>query len=258
MEIHTRAIVSPRARLASGVRIAAYAVVGDEVELGEGTVIDSHAVVQGPARLGRENHLYSHCVIGNEPQDVKFHGERVALEIGDANKFREFVTVNRGTEHGGGVTRIGNENLFMAYSHIAHDCQIGDHTIVVNGSTLAGHVTVEDCVTLGAFSPVQQFCRLGRHSYIGASTVITQDVPPFSKVVEPRKTRCYGVNSIGLERRGFSAERIRDIETAYRLLLRSKLNTSQALEQMRQTLAGSEDVAQLIRFFETAERGVIK
>jgi UDP-N-acetylglucosamine acyltransferase len=258
IEIHPRAIVSPSARLASGVRIGAYAIVGDEVELGEGTVLDSHAMVSGPARLGRENHLFSHSVIGNEPQDVKYHGERVALEIGDFNKFREFVTVNRGTQHGGAVTRIGSHNLFMAYAHIAHDCQIGDHTIFVNGATLAGHVVVEDYVTLGAFSPVQQFCRLGCHSYIGASTVVTQDVPPFSKVVEPRETRCYGVNSIGLERRGFTPERIRDIETAYRLLLRSKLNTSQALEQMRQSLAGSEDVAELIRFFESAERGVIK
>jgi UDP-N-acetylglucosamine acyltransferase len=257
-EIDARADVSSSSRIGSGAKIGAFAVVGGEVELGEGCILDHHAVVQGPARLGRGNHVYPFSVIGGNPQDLTYKGERVSLEIGDANEFREFSTVNRGTVKGGGVTRIGSHNLIMSYAHIGHDCSIGDHTIFVNGGTLAGHVTVEDFATVGAFSPVQQFCRIGRHSYIGAHTVITQDVPPFSKVVSPRDSRCYGVNTIGLERQGFSPERIESIEKAYRLLLRSKLNTSQAVEKMRETLAGSEDVLTLIRFIESAEHGLIK
>lgn len=258
-EIDPRAIVSPTAKLGRGVRVAAYAVVGDDVELGEGCVVEHHAVVQGPARLGRENRVYSFSVIGGDPQDLTYRGERVSVEIGDANEFREFSTVNRGTVKGGGVTRVGSHNLIMSYAHIAHDCVIGDHTIFVNGATLAGHVTVEDYATVGAFCPVHQFCRIGRHAYIAAQTVITQDVPPFSKIVAPRDTRCYGVNTVGLERHGFSPERIQSIEQAYRLLLRSKLNTSQAVEKMREALAQSEDVQTLIQFIEsTADRGLTK
>ena len=257
-EIDARADVSPSSRIGSGAKIGAFAVVGVEVELGDGCILGHHAVVQGPARLGRGNHVYPFSVIGGDPQDLTYKGERVALEIGDANEFREFSTVNRGTVKGGGVTRIGSHNLIMSYAHIGHDCSVGDHTIFVNGGTLAGHVTVEDYATVGAFCPVQQFCRIGRHSYIGAHTVITQDVPPFSKVVSPRDSRCYGVNAIGLARQGFSPERIEAIEKAYRLLLRSKLNTSQALEKMRETLSGSEDVLTLIRFIESAEHGLIK
>ena len=257
-EIDLRAIIAPGARLGRDVRIGAYAVVGSEVELGDACVLYPHAVVNGPARLGRQNVLHPFCSIGGDPQDLKYGGERTELVAGDGNTFREFVTVNRGTAQGGGVTRLGSHNLFMAYVHIAHDCHVGSHTIFANGATLAGHVTVEDYATVGAFSPVHQFCRIGRYAYVGASTVITQDVPPFSKVVAERETRCYGVNTIGLERRGFDRERIHTIEQAYRLLLRSKLNTTQALEQMRATLNGSADVEELIRFIETAERGVTK
>ncbi len=257
-EIDSRASVAPRARLGSGVRIGAYAVVGNEVELGESCVLHPHAVVNGPARLGRENVFHPFCSVGGDPQDLKYAGERTELVAGDANVFREYVTVNRGTKQGGGVTHIGSHNLFMAYAHIAHDCVVGSHTVFANGATLAGHVTVEDYATVGAFSPVHQFCRIGRHAYIGACTVITQDVPPFSKVVAERETRCFGVNTIGLERRGFDAGRIHSIEQAYRLLLRSKLNTTQALERMRATLDGSADVEELIRFIESAARGLTK
>jgi UDP-N-acetylglucosamine acyltransferase len=257
-EIDSRAIVSPSARLGSGVKIGAYAVVGDEVELGEGCVLEPHAMVQGPSRLGRGNHLSPFCSIGSNPQDLTYKGERVSLEVGDSNEFHEFCTVNRGTVKGGGVTRLGSHNLIMAYAHIAHDSQVGSHTVFMNAGTLAGHVTFEDYATLGAFSAVHQFCRVGKHAYIAGYSVITQDVPPFSKVVAPRETRCYGVNSIGLERQGFSPDRIRSIEEAYRLLLRSKLNTAQALEKMRGTLSASEDVLTLIRFIESAERGVTK
>lgn len=257
-EIDSRAIVSPSARLGKGVRVGAYVVVGDEVTLGDGCVLEHHAVVNGPSCLGRENHLHSFAVVGADPQDLTYAGERVHLEIGDHNTFHEFCTVSRGTIKGGGATRLGSHNLIMAYAHIGHDCQVGDHTIFINGATLAGHVTVEDYATIGNFSPVQQFCRIGRYAYIGAHTIITQDVPPFSKVVSPRDTRCYGVNSIGLERHGFSPERIEAIEKAYRFLLRSKLNTSQALEKMRGTLSASEDVQLLIHFIESAERGLVK
>lgn len=256
--IDPRAVVSPAARIGRGVCIGPYAIVGDEVELGDDCVLEDHAVVRGPARIGRGNRVYSFAVLGGDPQDLTYAGERVSLEIGDANEFREFCTVNRGTAKGGGTTRVGSHNLMMSYAHVGHDSQVGDHTIFVNGATLAGHVVIEDYATIGNFSPVHQFCRVGRHAYVGAHTVITQDVPPFSKVVTPRHTRCYGVNSLGLERHGFSAERIENIQAAYRLLLRSKLNTSQALEKMRGTLAHSEDVQLIVRFIESAERGLTK
>src|SRR5580700_11046255 len=258
-EIDPRAIVSSTAKLGKNVKVGAFAVVGDEVELGDASVLEHHAVVQGPTRMGRENHLYPFAVVGGDPQDLTYKGERVSLEVGDQNEFHEFSTVNRGTVKGGGTTRLGSNNLIMSYAHIGHDSQVGNHTIFVNGATLAGHVTVEDYATIGAFCPVHQFCRIGKYSYIAAHTVITQDVPPFSKIVAPRDTKCYGVNSVGLERNGFSADRIESIEKAYRLLLRSKLNTTQALEQMRGTLSASEDVQTLIRFIEsTAERGLTK
>jgi UDP-N-acetylglucosamine acyltransferase len=257
-EIDSRAQVSSSARIGCGSRIGAFAVVGDEVELGDRCVLEHHAVVQGPARLGRENRVYPFAVVGGDPQDLTYKGERVSLEVGDANEFREFCTVNRGTLKGGGVTRVGSHNLIMSYAHIGHDSQVGDYTVFVNGATLAGHVIVEDYATIGNFSPVHQFCRVGRHAYVGAHTVITQDVLPFSKVVSPRETRCYGINTVGLQRQGFSPERIEFIENAYRLLLRSKLNTTQAVEEMRGTLSHSEDVLSLIRFIESAERGVTK
>ncbi len=257
-DIDSRAIVSPSARLGRGVRIGAYALVGDEVELGDGCVLHEHAVVRGPSQLGRENKVFSFAVVGGDPQDLTFKGERVSLEVGDANEFREFSTINRGTMKGGGFTRVGSDNLFMSYSHVGHDSVVGSHTIFVNGATLAGHVVVEDHATVGNFSPVHQFCRVGRYAYIGAHTVITQDVPPFSKVVTPRHTRCYGVNSIGLQRHGFSSERIEAIERAYRFLLRSKLNTTQAVERMRETLGGSADVQEVIAFIESGARGLTK
>jgi len=258
MHIHPQAIVSPEAKLGADVRIGAYAVVGEEVELGAGCVLHEHAVVRGPSKFGAGNVFHPFCVIGGDPQDYTFGDERVELIAGDENIFREYVTISRGTTKGGGVTRVGSNNFFLAYSHIGHDCQIGSNTLFVNGATLAGHVTVQDFVTLGAFSPVHQFCRLGRYAYIGASTVITQDVPPFSLIVTERQTRCFGPNTIGLERRGFSAERIKVLQKAFRVLTRSKKNTTQALEDMRKTMAGSAEVRELVEFVERAERGIVK
>jgi UDP-N-acetylglucosamine acyltransferase len=257
-QIHPHAVITPGAQLGPGAQVGAFAVVGAGVELGEGCILHPHAVVQGPSKIGRNNVFHPFCAVGGDPQDLKFHGEHTELSVGDGNTFREYVTVSRGTVGGGGKTTIGSGSLFMAYAHIAHDCHVGNETIFANGATLAGHVTVEDFATIGAFSPVHQFCRIGRYAYVGASTVITQDVPPFARVVTERETKCYGINAIGLERKGFSPERLQALQRAYRLLLRSKLNTSQALAEMRAALADSADVRELVQFIETAERGIVK
>jgi len=257
-EIHPLAIVAPGAKLGKGVKVGAYALVGEDVELGEGCVLRSHAVVHGPSKFGKNNVFHPFSVIGGDPQDYTFLGERVELVAGDGNIFREYVTVSRGTKKGGGRTSLGNENFFLSYSHVGHDCQVGSHALFVNGATLAGHVTVEDFVTIGAFCPVHQFCRIGRYAYIGASTVITQDVPPFSKIVTERETKSFGINAIGLGRKGFSPERLQALKRAYRLLLRAKLNTTQALAEMRKSLGGSADVQELIKFIESTERGIVK
>lgn len=257
-KIHPQAIVAASAKLGAHVQIGAFAVVGEEVEIGEGSVLHPHAVVQGPSKFGKNNVFHPFCVVGGDPQDYTYRSERVELVVGDGNIFREYVTVSRGTEKGGGRTCLGNDNFILAYSHIGHDCQIGSHNLLINGATLAGHVTMEDHATVGALSPVHQFCRIGSYAYIGASTVITQDVPPFSKIVTERETKSFGINTIGLERKGFSQERLQTLKRAYRLLLHSKLNTSQALAEMKKTLADSADVLELIRFIETAERGIVK
>jgi UDP-N-acetylglucosamine acyltransferase len=257
-QVHEQAIIAASAKVAVGVRVGAYAVIGEDVELGEGCVLHEHAMVQGPSKIGRNNVFYPFCVIGGDPQDLRFKGERTELTVGEGNTFREYVTITRGTVGGGGKTTIGSGSLFLASSHVGHDCHVGDHTLFVNGATLAGHVTVEDFATIGFQSPVHQFCRVGRYAYIGASTVITQDVPPFSRVVTERETKNYGVNTIGLERKGFSEERLKVLAKAFRLLSRSKMNTTQALAEMRKSFGDSEDVQELIRFIETAERGIVK
>ena len=257
-QVHEQAIVAASAKVGAGVRVGPYAVIGEHVELGEGCVLHSHAVVLGPSKIGRNNVFHPFCSVGGDPQDFRFQGEKTTLEVGDGNTFREYVTISRGTVGGGGKTTIGDGNFFLASSHVGHDCHVGSHTLFVNGATLAGHVTVEDFATIGFQSPVHQFCRVGRYAYIGASTVITQDVPPFSRVVTERDTKSYGVNTIGLERKGFSEERLKILQRAFRLLLRSKMNTTQALAEMRKSLGDSDDVRELIRFIETAERGIVK
>jgi UDP-N-acetylglucosamine acyltransferase len=257
-QIHPSASVAASAKLARGVMVGAFAVVGEEVELGEDCVVHPHAVVYGPSRFGAANVFHPFCVVGGDPQDYTFAGERSELIAGGKNVFREYVTVSRGTKKGGGVTRLGNENFLLAYTHIGHDCQIGNSNLFVNAATLAGHVTIEDFATIGALSPVHQFCRVGCYAYVGASTVVVQDVPPFSRIVTERETKSFGPNAIGLERKGFSAERIKTLQRAFRLLSRSKLNTSQALAEMRVQFADSKDVRELVKFIETAERGIVK
>jgi UDP-N-acetylglucosamine acyltransferase len=256
-EIHPLASVDPQARLGDGVRVGPFAVIGAGVEIGDGTEIGAAAQIQGPTRIGRENRIYPNAAIGFDPQDLKFQGEEVWLEIGDRNQFREFCTVHRGTAKGGGVTRVGNDSLFMAYTHIAHDCQVGSRIVFANNATLAGHVEVHDDATVSAFTSVHQFCRVGRHAYLGGYTVATMDALPFVKTVG-QKPACYGLNSIGLKRKGIGPETLRRLEAAYRLLVRSRLPTPKAVEQIRAELAGDPDVDYLIAFVESSQRGVIK
>lgn len=256
--IHPTAIIDPTARVPGSCSVGPYCVVGADVELGENCELMSHVVIQGPAKIGAGNRFFPFCAIGIEPQDITYKGEKTRVEIGDSNVVREYVTINRGTAKGGGVTKVGSNILLMAYSHIGHDSVIGDRAMLVNGATLAGHVTVEEWAVVGALCPVHQFVRIGAHSYIGGGTVITKDVLPFSKCVTPRHTQTYGLNAVGLERRGFSKERIRKIHHAFRVLLNSKLNTTQAVEKLQSEGDQGEDVAMLLRFIAEAERGIIK
>ena len=258
MSIHPTAIVDPGAKIHPTCKIGPYCTVGANVEMGEGCQLVSHVVLEGPTKIGAENVFFPFCSVGLAPQDLTYAGEPTRLEIGDHNRFREFVTINRGTVKGGGLTRVGSYVLVMAYTHIAHDCRVGDHVILANAATLGGHVTVEDWAQVGALCPVHHFVRIGTHAFIGGGTTITQDVLPFSKTSAERNTHAFGMNSVGLERRGFSKERLARIHHAYRVLLASKLNTTQALEKLKAEGDQGEDVALLIRFIESSERGVIK
>ncbi len=258
MSIHSTAIVDPGAKVPSSCKIGPYCVIGSDVELGEDCELISHVAIEGPSRIGARNKFFPFSSIGLAPQDLTYKGEPTRLEMGDDNVIREFVTINRGTVKGGGLTKVGGHILVMAYCHIAHDCVIGDHVIMANAATLGGHVIVEDWATVGALCPVHHFVRIGAHSFIGGGTTITRDVLPFSKTAAERGTHAYGLNSVGLERHGFSKERIRKIHHAYKLLLASKLNTSQALEKLKSEPERGEDVETLIRFVEESERGVIK
>ena len=258
MSIHPTAVVDPAAIIPSSCKIGPYCIVGADVEMGEDCELLSHVVLEGPTRLGNRNRIYPFAAVGIGPQDLSYRGEPTRLEIGDRNMIREYVTIHRGTVKGGQLTKIGNDCLIMAYSHIAHDCFIGDHVIMANAATLAGHVTVEEWAVVGALSPVHQFVRVGAHSYVGGGTTITQDVLPFSKTSAVREVHAYGANSIGLERRGFSKERIRAIQLAFRALTASKLNTTQAIERIREKGEVTEDVEMLLKFIESSERGILK
>ena len=254
---HPTAVVHEDARLGEGVRIGPYCVIGEHVEIGRDTVVDASSVIQGYTRLGAGCRVFPFASIGLEPQDLKFQGEVSTLEIGDENVFREFVTVHRGTALGNGKTVIGSNNLFMAYAHVAHDCTIGDRTIFGNAATLGGHVSVDDDAIVSAHSGVHQFCRVGRHAFIGGYSVVTKDVLPFSKTVGNRAC-LYGVNTIGLERKGFDRERIDRIRSAYRVIRRSDLNVSQAVDKLRGDGGDDDpDLRVLIDFVSSSERGVI-
>src|SRR5437660_4092587 len=258
MNVHPTAIIDSRAKISASCEIGPYCVIGPDVELGDNCHLVSHVAIEGPTKIGSDNGFFSFSSIGLAPQDLSYAGEPTRLEIGDHNEIREFVTINRGTVKGGGLTRVGNDVLVMAYTHIAHDCRIGDHVILANAATLGGHVTVEDWAQVGALCPVHHFVRIGTHAFIGGGTTVTQDVLPFSKTSAERGTHAFGMNSVGLERRGFSKERLARIHHAYKVLLASKLNTSQALKKLKAEGDLGEDVALLIRFIESSERGVIK
>jgi len=226
--------------------------------MGEGCHLVSHVTIEGPTKMGADNGIFPFASIGMAPQDLTYKGELTRLEIGDHNEIREFVTINRGTTKGAGLTKIGDSNLIMAYVHVAHDCHVGNHIIMANAATLGGHVTVGDWANVGALCPVHHFVRIGEHSIIGGGTTVTRDVMPFSKTSAARGTSAYGLNAVGLERRGFTKERIKKLHHAYRVLLASKLNTSQAIEELKSEADRGEDVNRLIEFIEGSERGVIK
>ena len=256
MSVHPSSVVAPGAVVPDSCTVGPFCTIGPEVVLGEECRLISHVVVDGRTRIGARNTIYPFASIGVAPQDLKYHGEPTETIIGDDNTIRENVTVSRGTVGGGGVTRLGSNCLLMTCAHIGHDSVVGDHVIMANAATLAGHVMIEDYVTLGAFCPVHQGCVVGRYAFVGGGTIVTQDVLPFSKTSSKRENKAFGINTIGLQRRGFSDERIKALQRAFRLLLVSKLNTTQALEKMRE-LEG-EDVAQVVSFIERSQRGVIK
>jgi UDP-N-acetylglucosamine acyltransferase len=256
--IHRTATVDPAAKVPASCTVGPYCVIGAGVELGEDCELISHVVMHGPTTIGSHNRFFPFSAIGCEPQDVTYADEPTRLEIGDHNVFRECATINRGTLKGGGVTRVGSHTLIMAYAHVGHDSVIGDRAMLVNAATLAGHVIVEEWAVVGALCAVHQFVRIGAHAYIGGGTVVTKDVLPFAKVVSPRETRTYGMNAVGLERRGFSKERIGKIHHAFRVIFNSKLNTTQALDKLKSESGSGEDVAMLIRFIEESQRGLIK
>ena len=258
MPVHPTAIVSPGARIAETAEIGPYSIIGDEVEIGAGSRLMAHVYMEGPLRAGEDNLFFPYSTVGVVSQDLKYHGERAETRIGNRNKIREFVTIHRGTEGGGLVTSIGDDNLMMAYTHVAHDVHVGNRVVLANAVTLGGHVSVGDWAVIGASTGVHQFCRVGRHAIIGGYSVVTQDVLPFSNTVSERGIKVFGANRIGLERRGFERATIEKLQTALRLLTRAGLNTSQAVERIRAEIAECPEVEELVAFIGESQRGVIK
>jgi len=256
VSIHPSAVIAEGAVVPDSCEVGPYSIIGPDVVLGEECRLISHVVLDGHTRMGARNVFYPFCSVGVAPQDLKYGGEPTQCEIGDDNTIRECVTISRGTVKGGGITRVGSKNLLMAYVHIGHDCIVGNGCILANSATLAGHVIIEDFATLGAFSPVHQFCTVGKYAFIGGGTIVTQDVLPFSLTSTRRENKAFGINKIGLTRRGFSAERLQTLQKAFRYLLAAKLNTSQALEKIR-AMEG-EDAKLLGDFIEKSQRGVIQ
>jgi len=257
MQIHSSAVVSPKAQIGAGCRIGPYSVIGDEVILGERVNIQSHCVIEGRTRIGDETHVFPFVSIGLPPQDLKFAGEATETEIGRRNRIREFVTIHRGTTGGGGITKIGDDCLIMAQAHVAHDCLIGNEVIMANAATLAGHVIVADGANIGAYSGVHQFCRVGREAYVGGYSVVVKDALPFALTVG-NHAKCYGLNKVGVRRRGYSRETISALHHAFHLLLSAKLNTTQALDRIREEIKNSAEVDELVGFVERSERGVVR
>jgi UDP-N-acetylglucosamine acyltransferase len=261
VSIHPTAIIAKGAKIPDSCTIGPFCTIGESVVLGERCELVSHVVLDGHLTMGSDNRVFSFACLGIAPQDLKYKGEPTQLVIGDKNDFREYVTISRGTTGGGGLTRVGSGCLIMAYTHIGHDSVIGDGCILANGATLAGHVTVEDHAVVGALNPVHQFCTIGTHAYIGGGTTITQDVLPYSLTSIERNNHAYGINRIGLERKGFTPEEIKQLRAAYKLLQASKLNTTEAVAAIREKIAlgeFGEKVAYLADFIAKSQRGVIK
>jgi len=261
VSLHPTAIVAPGAQIPESCSIGPYCTIGPNVILGEACELVSHVVLDGHLTMGSNNRIFSFACLGIAPQDLKYKGEPTALVVGDKNDIREYVTISRGTAGGGGTTRVGSGNLIMAYTHIGHDSVIGNGCILANAATLAGHVTVEDYAVVGALNPVHQFCTIGKYAYTGGGTTITQDVLPYSLTSIERNNHAYGVNKVGLERKGFTPEEIKQLRAAYRILQASKLNTTEAVAAIREKIASGEfgdKVAYLADFIAKSERGVIK
>ncbi len=255
--IHPTAVVSPGARIGDDCFIGPYCVVGNEAQLGEGVRLESHCVVDGRTSIGAGTHVFPFVSIGLASQDLKYKGEPSETVIGERNKIREFVTIHRGTAGGGMLTRLGDDCLIMAQAHVAHDCLIGNGVIMANGATLAGHVAIEDRANIGAYSGVHQFCRIGREAYVGGYSVVVKDALPFALTVG-NHAKCYGLNKVGVRRRGHSKETIAALHHAFHLLLSAKLNTTQAVERIKHEITGSPEVSDLLRFIEASDRGVTK
>jgi UDP-N-acetylglucosamine acyltransferase len=257
VSLHPSAVIHPGAKLGDGVEIGPFCVIGEHVDIGAGTRIDSHVVIHGPTRIGRDNRIHSFAAVGGEPQDKKFHGERCELQIGDRNLIREFVTINRGTSDDASITRIGSDNWIMAYVHIAHDCRIGDHNTFANAASMAGHVHIGNHVVLGGFSLIHQFCKVGDHAFTAMGASVNRDVPPYVMVAgeyaQPR-----GINSEGLKRRGFSAERIAAIKRGYRALYTAGLPLAEARARIAADAADAPDLALLVDFIDASTRSLIR
>ncbi len=258
VDIHPSAVVDPGAELGENVQIGPLCVIGPEVVIGDGTHIGPHCTVEGPTRIGRDNVLQGHAAIGGPPQDKKYRGERVELEIGDGNLIREFVTINRGTGEGGGITRVGHRNWILAYCHVAHDCQVGDDCVFSNNATLAGHVTIGNHVILSGFAGVHQFCRIGDHAFIGMGAFVNGDVPPFLMVAQDKYARPRGLNAEGLKRRGVDAERIAAIKRAYRALYMGETRLQEARAALVDMAEGSDDVRAMLAFIDGGERPLLR
>jgi len=255
--IHPQAIIDPTARLGKNVSVGPWSYIGPEVEIGEDSWIGSHVVIKGPARLGRRNKVFQFASLGDDPQDKKYAGEPTRLEIGDGNTFRECCTVNRGTEQGGGLTKIGDHNLFMAYTHVAHDCRIGDHVIFSNNASAAGHVGVGDYAILGGFVGVHQFCLVGAYSFLAGGSMVTKDVLPYVKV-SGYPASVHGLNTIGLERLGFSSEVISRLRKAYRIIFRQNYTVPEAIDCLKESLEPSPELVLLMDFLSSSTRGIVR
>lgn len=256
--IHKTAIVDPAADIDSTAIIGPYSVIGADVYIGPQTIVGSHSVVKGPTTIGKDNHIYQFCSIGEDPQDKKYSGEKESvLKIGDGNVIREYCTLNRGTGPGGGITSIGDSNWIMAYVHIAHDCNIGSRNTFANNTTLAGHVVVDSDVIFGGFTGIHQFCHVGSYAFTAISSVIVKDVPPFLMVAGNTAKPC-GLNKEGLKRHGFNSERINDLRKAYRILYRDGLIMKDAMTNLAKMAENNKDIALLVNFIHSSERGIIR